>query len=129
MVLGGGETTTGMLTAAIAVGGVLAGLLSGALTRVRAQGRVIVWAITAWGLGVAAFGSVLLAAGRTDPQTILVPALIAALVTLAICGAAGRDSVDWTTTCGPKYRFLTHFRLPAEALDEVAEDLGRIGRM
>lgn len=92
VVLGGGETTTGLLTAAIAVGGVLAGTLSGGLTRVRRQGAVIVWAITVWGLGVAALGVVLLAAGRTTPSGVLVPALVAALVALAVCGAADNVS-------------------------------------
>lgn len=92
VVLGGGETTTGLLTAAIAVGGVLAGALSGGLTRVRRQGAVIVWAITVWGLGVAALGVVLLAAGRTTPSGVLVPALVAALVALAVCGAADNVS-------------------------------------
>jgi MFS family permease len=45
LVLGGGEATTGYLTAAIAVGAVLAGLLSGGLVHLRRQGLVIVAAI------------------------------------------------------------------------------------
>ncbi|PFG36763.1 transmembrane secretion effector [Flavimobilis soli] len=92
VVLGGGESTTGLLTAAIAVGGVVAGLLSGGLTGIRRQGAMIVWSITVWGLGVAAFGAVLIAAGRTTPSHVLVPALVVALVALAVCGAADNVS-------------------------------------
>ena len=92
VVLGGGESTTGLLTAAIAVGGVVAGLLSGGLTGIRRQGAMIVWSITVWGLGVAAFGAVLIAAGRTTPQHVIVPALVVALVALAVCGAADNVS-------------------------------------
>ena len=92
VILGGGESTTGLLTAAIAVGGVVAGVLSGGLTGIRRQGAMIVWSITVWGAGVAAFGAVLIAAGRTTPQHVIVPALVAALVALAICGAADNVS-------------------------------------
>ena len=63
--LGGGAATTGELSAAFAVGAVLAGLLSGGLVKVRHQGRVIVASIVLFGLAVAAFGAVLLGVGRT----------------------------------------------------------------
>lgn len=86
--LGGGETTTGVLTAAIAAGGILAGLFSGGLARVRWQGRVIAGAITAWGLSIVAFGAVLVAAGRTTPDGVLPVALALAVVTLALAGAS-----------------------------------------
>lgn len=98
VVLGGGETTTGYLTAAIAVGGIVAGLLSGGLVRMRRQGAIIVWAITAWGLGVAGFGAVLLGAGRTTPDHVLWPALAGALVLLAFCGAADSVSAIFRTS-------------------------------
>ncbi len=92
MFLGGGATTTGALTAAIAAGGILASLLSGGLTRVRWQGRVIAWAITGWSLAVVAFGGILVAAGKTSPGHVVWPALIAAFVVLAVAGAS--DSVS-----------------------------------
>ncbi len=92
MFLGGGATTTGALTAAIAVGGILASLFSGGLTRVRWQGQVIVWAITGWGLAVLVFGLVLVSAGRTSPAHVLWPALAVALVVLAVAGAS--DSIS-----------------------------------
>ena len=90
--LGGGATTTGVLTAAIAVGGIVASVFSGGLTRVRWQGQVIVWAITGWGLAVLVFGLVLVVAGRTRPAHVLWPALLVALVVLAVAGAS--DSVS-----------------------------------
>ena len=92
MFLGGGATTTGALTAAIAVGGILASLFSGGLTRVRWQGQVIVWSITGWGLAILGFGAVLVTAGRTQPHHVLWPALAVALAVLAVAGAA--DSVS-----------------------------------
>lgn len=90
--LGGGETTTGLLAAAFATGGILATLLSGGLTRVQHQGRAIVWAITAWGLSIVAFGVVLVVVGRTEPGGMLVPAVIAAGIALAFAG--GTDAVS-----------------------------------
>lgn len=90
--LGGGQATTGALTAAIAVGGILAGLFSGGLARVRWQGRVIVGAITAWGLSVAAFGGVLLLVGRGSPDTVIVWGLV--LGCLALCLAGASDAVS-----------------------------------
>jgi len=92
MFLGGGAATTGALTAAIAAGGILASLLSGGLTRVRWQGRVIAWAITGWSLAVVAFGVILVVAGRTAPSRVVWPALLAAFLVLAIAGAS--DSVS-----------------------------------
>ena len=86
--LGGGETTTGVLTAAVAVGGILAGLFSGGLARVRWQGRIIAVAITAWGLSIVAFGLVLVVAGPTSPDGVLPVALALAVVTLALAGAS-----------------------------------------
>jgi len=46
--LGGGATTTGALTAAVAAGGIVASVLSGGLARVRWQGRAIALAISTW---------------------------------------------------------------------------------
>ena len=88
VIIGGGATTTGALTAALAVGGLLAGLFSGGLTRVNRQGVVIMWAIIAWGLSVAGFGMVLVLAGRTQPDEVLTVALVAALAMLVLCGAS-----------------------------------------
>ncbi|WP_454041893.1 MFS transporter [Cellulosimicrobium sp. Marseille-Q8652] len=86
--LGGGEATTGVLTAAFAVGAVLASAFSGGLSRVRWQGKVIVWAITAYGVSIVLFGLVLLGAGATSPTTVLVGWVVAACVALALAGAS-----------------------------------------
>ena len=86
--LGGGATTTGILTAAFAAGSVLAGLFSGGLVRIRSQGKVIGLAIGCFGLAVAGFGLVLVAVGPAAPTQVLVGALIAASMFLALAGAS-----------------------------------------
>ncbi|CAA9327790.1 MAG: Uncharacterized MFS-type transporter [uncultured Friedmanniella sp.] len=90
--LGGGATTTGLLSAAYAVGAVLAGVFSGGLVGLRHQGRVITGAILAFGASVAAFGVVLVVVGRDEPGRVLVGALVVAMVCLALAG--GSDSVS-----------------------------------
>ncbi|MCK9794502.1 MFS transporter [Isoptericola sp. 4D.3] len=90
--LGGGETTTGVLAAGFAVGGILASVFSGPLVRVRWQGRIIVWAITAWGLSVAAFGAVLVAVGPEAPDGVLWGAVVLAGVALLLAG--GSDAIS-----------------------------------
>jgi MFS family permease len=86
--LGGGAATTGTLSAAFAVGAVLAGLFSGGLVGLRHQGRIIGAAIFCFGLSVAGFGLVLVSVGASSPDQVLVGALIAALIFLALSGAA-----------------------------------------
>lgn len=55
-VIGGGATTVGILVAAIAVGQILAGLLSGPLGHVRRQGLAVLVAVVCWGTAIAGFG-------------------------------------------------------------------------
>lgn len=86
--LGGGETTTGVVTAAVAVGAVLAGVFSGPLVRVRWQGRIITVAITVWGLAIAGFGAVLVVVDRDRPDHVLWGALALAVLMLAVAGAS-----------------------------------------
>jgi MFS family permease len=90
--LGGGATTTGLLSAAYAVGAVLAGVFSGGLVALRRQGQVITGAILAFGASVAAFGGVLVLVGADQPGRVLVGALVAAMVFLALAG--GSDAVS-----------------------------------
>ena len=90
--LGGGATTTGLLSAAYAAGAVLAGLFSGGLVRARWQGRVIVGSILSFGAAVSAFGVVLVAVGGDRPGRVLVGALVLAMLFLAVAG--GSDSVS-----------------------------------
>ncbi|MDR1808777.1 MAG: MFS transporter [Propionibacteriaceae bacterium] len=84
--------TVGILNTALAVGTTLASVLSGPLTRVRRQGRLVAVAVGAWGFGVATLGLVWVVAGRTSPDHIVWWALIASAVALAFAGAA--DSVS-----------------------------------
>jgi len=86
--LGGGATTTGLLSAAYAAGAVLAGVFSGGLVAVRWQGRVITGAILAFGASVAAFGAVLVAVGQGHPARVLVVGLVLAMLFLALAGGA-----------------------------------------
>jgi MFS family permease len=96
VIIGGGEATAGALSSAVALGGVLAGVLSGPLGLVRAQGRAIVWAVTGWGAAVAGFGLAVVWAGSGGDagqgRPVLWTALVVALVMLTLAGAA--DSVS-----------------------------------
>lgn len=96
--LGGGATTTGIITAASAVGSVLAGVFSGALTRIRWQGRIIVVAIAVWGVAIAGFGVVLVAVGRTTPDHLLVLGLVFAVLMLMAAGAGDAVSAVFRAT-------------------------------
>lgn len=90
--LGGGATTTGVMTAAAAVGVMLAALLSGRLTRIRWQGRIISVAIVIWGLAIAGFGLVLVLSGGSHPDHVLWLALALAVLMLVIAG--GSDAIS-----------------------------------
>ncbi len=70
----GGATTVGFLYSAPGVGALLGALLTGWVVTVKKQGRAVIIAVAVWGAAIAAFG--------------LVPFLLAALVLLAIAGAA-----------------------------------------
>ncbi len=76
---GGDPQTLGLFLSAIAVGGIAAGLTSGALTRARRPGLVSLVAAGVWGAALAGFG--------------LVDALAPTLVFLAVAGAADTISV------------------------------------
>lgn len=76
---GGDPQTLGLFLSAIAVGGIAAGLTSGALTRAGRPGLVSLIAAGVWGAALAGFG--------------LVDTLLAALAFLAVAGAADTVSV------------------------------------
>jgi len=90
--LGGGAATTGVMSAAAAIGVGLAALFSGRLTRIRWQGRIISVAIVIWGFAVAGFGLVLVLSGGTHPDHVLWVALALAVLMLAVAG--GSDAVS-----------------------------------
>jgi len=91
VMIGGGESTVGILLASTAVGAFLAGLFSGPLGHVRRQGSAVVWSVMGWGASIAGFGVVVLLAGRTDDGGVtgwLVPAALC-------CALAGiADSIS-----------------------------------
>lgn len=104
-VLGGGEITTGILTAAIAAGAFISSLFSGRATGYRWHGRGIAVAIQAYGVSIAAFGVVLLLAvmGVLAPATVgehspAVALIVLACVTLALAGAADNISAIFRST-------------------------------
>jgi ENTS family enterobactin (siderophore) exporter len=66
LVLGGGAAVAGLLASAVAVGSLLATVVSGRLGSVRRQGAAVALCVVGWGLAVAVFGVVLLVADRPD---------------------------------------------------------------
>lgn len=76
---GGSPATLGLLTPALGLGGLIAGFLSGRVTRAQRQGLVMVIASFIWGAAIAGAG--------------LVPYLPGVLVLLAVTGAADVVSV------------------------------------
>ncbi|MDT0166193.1 MFS transporter [Actinotalea sp. AC32] len=67
VLIGGGATTVGVLTAGIAAGSILAGVFSGPLGRVHRQGAAVLVSVVGWGLSVAAFGVVVALAPGPAP--------------------------------------------------------------
>jgi MFS family permease len=98
LMIGGGKTTAGLLTSFIAVGSGLASGFSGPLGRVHYQGKGVAWSVACWGLGVAAFGGILLAVGSNRPGGVVWWAMIAAGLALAFCGAADAVSMVFRGT-------------------------------
>ncbi|GAA4350181.1 MFS transporter [Microbacterium rhizosphaerae] len=105
VLLGGGAITTGALTAAVAAGAFLSSLFSGPIGRVRHHGIGIERAIQVYGLAMLVFGLVLAAAalgwfappvvGPHSPNLVLIAA---AVVVLAIAGAADNVSAIYRST-------------------------------
>jgi MFS family permease len=81
---GGSPSTLGLLTAAIAAGGVVGSGLSGPIARVHHPGRGMLIAGAVWGLAIACFG--------------LVHGLAASLLVLVLAGVADVSSVVCRTT-------------------------------
>jgi ENTS family enterobactin (siderophore) exporter len=98
VILGGGKTTVGLLSACLAFGTIAAMVLSGPLGRVRRQGRGVVTSVGLWGLAITAAGVVLVAAGRTSPAGVVWWALIGAGAALAVAGAADAVSAVFRGT-------------------------------
>lgn len=105
VLLGGGAITTGLLTASIALGAFVCSVFSGPFGRVRHQGLGIQRAIVVYGAAIAAFGLVLGAAalgwfapGALDEGHPNVVMIAAAMIALAIAGAADNVSSIFRNT-------------------------------
>ncbi|MDL9981162.1 MFS transporter [Microbacterium sp. ASV49] len=105
VLLGGGPITTGVLTAAVAIGAFLSSLFSGPIGRVRHHGVGIERAIQVYGLSILAFGLVLAAGalgwfapadvGPDSPNVVLIAV---AVLFLAVSGAADNVSAIYRST-------------------------------
>lgn len=105
LAIGGGPVTVGVLTAAGAIGTMLASLLSGPIVHVHMQGVAIRRAIVAYGLSVAMFGVVVLwmLLGPTeqvgsDFSQVSWPALAAGCIAMAGMGASDEISAIFRST-------------------------------
>ncbi|GAB6857242.1 MFS transporter [Microbacterium xylanilyticum] len=103
VILGGGAVTTGLLTAAVAVGTFLSSLFSGRIVHYRWHGRGIARAVQAYGAVIALFGVVLVAgallpgrhADAASPDVLLI---VLACIALAFSGAADNVSSIYRNT-------------------------------
>jgi MFS family permease len=105
VLLGGGAITTGILTAAVAAGAFLSSLFSGPVGRVRRQGLGIERAIQVYGLSIAVFGLVLLAAtlgwmrpADTGEDSGAITLIVLAAIALAVSGVADNVSAIYRST-------------------------------
>ncbi|HAN23527.1 MAG: MFS transporter [Microbacterium sp.] len=105
VLLGGGAITTGVLTAAVALGALLSSLLSGPIARYRHHGLGIERSIIVYGASILAFGAVLAAAalGAFAPETVgpntpNVVLIAAGAAVLAVSGAADNVSAIYRSS-------------------------------
>ena len=82
-----------LLYAGIPVGAVLGGILSGWVSRVRGQGRAVVWAIAAWGLAMTGFGAAIGLAPQAQQAM-----LVASVLLLVVGGAADMASAAFRSS-------------------------------
>ena len=101
MLLGGGAVTTGILTAAVAVGTFASSLFSGRVVQYRWHGRGIERAVEAYGASILLFGIVLLVGAFAPPageNTPHIGLIVTACVTLALSGASDNVSSIYRNT-------------------------------
>lgn len=98
VLIGGGARTVGVLTAGIAVGSILAGVLSGPLGRVRRQALAVTVAVLGWALAVVAFGVVVSLSPAPDPGGGATAALWPAAACMVLAGAADTISAIFRST-------------------------------
>ena len=95
VIFGGGAKTVGALSAAAAVGGIVAMFFSGRLGHVRRQGLAILVSIVGWGFAIAGFGAAMLASGGGLNRG---TALWFGLLAMAVAGASDSVSAVFRTT-------------------------------
>jgi MFS family permease len=93
----GGGLAFALLYAAIPVGAVLGGVLSGWVSRVQRQGLAVVVSIVVWGVAITGFG-VAVAIGGALSGTASATMLAVALALLAVGGAADMASAAFRTS-------------------------------
>ena len=101
VILGGGAFTTGILTAAVAVGTFSSSLLSGRVVQYRWHGRGIARAVEAYGAAILLFGLVLLVGAFSTPASEKDPnigLIVAACIALALSGASDNVSSIYRNT-------------------------------
>ncbi|MBT2494399.1 MFS transporter [Microbacterium sp. ISL-59] len=101
ILLGGGAVTTGILTAAVAVGTFTSSLFSGRVVQYRWHGRGIARAVEAYGASILLFGVVLLVGAFSSPASETAPhigLIVAACVALALSGASDNVSSIYRNT-------------------------------
>lgn len=101
LLLGGGAITTGILTAAVAVGTFVSSLFSGRVVQYRWHGRGIARAVQAYGAAIALFGVVLLIGVFLPPaseDSAHIGLVIAACIALALSGASDNVSSIYRNT-------------------------------
>lgn len=101
VLLGGGAVTTGILTAAVAVGTFISSLFSGRIVQYRWHGLGIARAVQAYGATIALFGAVLLVGVFLPPASEHVPNVLLitlACLALALSGAADNVSSIYRNT-------------------------------
>lgn len=96
-VLGGGQFTVGLLTAALAAGSIIAGIFSGVFIRINHHGRACAAAVAGWAVCIMAFGAVVLvASGGWGADTVW--PLIVSCLALVAAGVADSVSMLFRTT-------------------------------
>jgi len=98
LAIGGGSATVGAMMAGTAIGAFLGGFFSGPLGHVVRQGRAVYFAVTAWGLCIAATGIVVLWARPGPDGAANVPALILGVACMAASGLADTISSVFRNT-------------------------------
>ena len=85
-----------LLFAAIPIGAVIGGVLSGWVSRISAQGKAVIVCILVWGLAMVGFGIAVGIAGASP--TLRSPMLVTAVLMLAVGGAAGMASAAFRSS-------------------------------